>query len=166
MLLNSNSDNSSFLLVWTFFWPFGQKELSLIWTSVHLTFLIFTLIVIKYLLHYYQILHLQKNEVCRKSAVFLHHLNLLFCLLIQFKFSLLACRKYETVLVKQADLPLERCPTTSPHLFNCDCVSVILVLWFWSSFENFSIFRIPLCHVSMITFDMSLQIILLDQKYW
>ena len=33
----------------------------------------------------------------------------------QQRFSLLARRKYETVLAKRADLPLERCPTTSPH---------------------------------------------------
>ena len=50
--------------------------------------------------------------------------------------------------------------------FNCDCVFVILVLWFWSSFENFSIFGSPLRHVSMITFDMSFLIVFLDQKYW
>ena len=32
------------------------------------------------------------------------------------QFSLLARRKYETVLVERTDLPLERYPTTSPHL--------------------------------------------------
>ena len=32
------------------------------------------------------------------------------------QFSLLARRKYEMVLVKRADLPLERFPTTPPHL--------------------------------------------------
>ena len=32
------------------------------------------------------------------------------------QFSLLVHRKYETLLAKRADLPLERCPTTSPHL--------------------------------------------------
>ena len=31
------------------------------------------------------------------------------------QFSLLARRKYETVLAERADLPLERCPTTSHH---------------------------------------------------
>ena len=32
------------------------------------------------------------------------------------QFSLLPRRKYETVLAKHADLPLEKCPATSPHL--------------------------------------------------
>ena len=50
--------------------------------------------------------------------------------------------------------------------FNDNCVFVILFLWFWSSFENCSIFGSPHCHASMITFDMSFQIVFLDQKYW
>ena len=32
------------------------------------------------------------------------------------QFSLLARRKYETALAKRVDVPLEICPTASPHL--------------------------------------------------
>ena len=130
MLLNSNSDNSNFSLIRTFFsvlWPKNALNNSDFRTFTVVTngkknedkYLIFTLIGVKYLLVYKQILLLQKNEVCRESVAVLHRLNLLFCTLTfstRQQFSLLARRKYETVLTKRADLPLERCPATSQHL--------------------------------------------------
>ena len=78
MLLNSNSDNSNFSLIRTFFsvlWPKNALANSNFRTLTITNgkknqdkYLILTLIVVKYLLVYKQILLLQKNEVCRESV--------------------------------------------------------------------------------------------------
>ena len=84
------------------------------------------------------------------------------------QFSLLPCKKYEKVLANRAkgfDLPLERCLTTSPQL---STVTAHLSYWFSVSGWAMRIspfFGSPLCHVNMMTFDMSFQIVFLDQKY-
>ena len=88
MLLNSNSYNSNFLLIRTFFsvlWPKNAlANLNFrIFKNNEDKYLFFTLIVVKYLLVYRQILLLQKTEVCRESVVLLHCLNLLFFLLLK-----------------------------------------------------------------------------------
>ena len=46
------------------------------------------------------------------------------------QFSLLARRKYETILAKRAGLPLERCPTTSPYV---STAAAHLSYWFSGS---------------------------------
>ena len=93
MLLNSNSDNLNFSLIQMFFsvlWPKNALANSNFRTFIVTygkknedKYLNFTLIVVKYLSVYWQILLVQKNEVCRESVVLFHCLNLLFFLLLQ-----------------------------------------------------------------------------------
>ena len=162
MLLNSNSYNLDFSLIGMFFlvlWPKDTLANSDFCTFTVTNkkknedkYLIFTLIVMKYLLVYKQ---------CSPSPKF----TLLSIISTWQQFLLLACRKYKSFgeMCRSFFRKMANHITTS---FNCDCVFVILDLWFWSSFENFPILGSPVHHVNMITFDMSLQIIFLDQKNW
>ena len=165
MLLNSNSDNSNFSLIQTFFsvlWPtnalanwnlrtFSHKRKETwrqildfyincdkisfsLWPKSALAnwnlctftvtngkkhedkYLIFTLIVISFSL----LSNFASPEKWSMQGIYSPSPSPKFTLLpvtsTRQQFSLLACRKYETVLVKRADLPLERCPTTLPYL--------------------------------------------------
>ena len=128
MLLNSNSDNSNFSLIRTFFFrSFGQKTVSLIRTSVYLQsqtgrkwrqILDFYIICGKI---YFSLLTIfaspekwSMQGICSPSSS--PKFTLLPVTSTWQQFLLLARRKYEKDLPKRADFPLERCPTTSPHL--------------------------------------------------
>ena len=127
MQLNSNSDNSNFLLIQTLFsvlWPKNALANSNFCTFTVTNgkknedkYLIFTLIVVKYLLVYKQIFaspeKWNRQGICSLPPSPKYTLLPVTSTWQQFPF--LALRKYETVLEKRADLPLERCPTTSPH---------------------------------------------------
>ena len=93
MVLNSNSGNSNFSLIQTFFSVLWLKNALANSDFRTLTvtngkkneraYLISTLIVVKYLSVYEQISLLQKNEVCRESVVLFYRLNVVFCPLHQ-----------------------------------------------------------------------------------
>ena len=70
------------------------------------------------------------------------------------QFSLLARRKYEMDLAKRADLLLERCSTTSPHL---STATAYLSYSFSDSGRALRISPFLGVHFVMITFEMSFQ---------
>ena len=128
MLLYLNSDNSNFSLIWTFFSDLRPKS-----ALVNSDFCTFT--VSNWKKKWRQILNFY-IDCCKISFSLLKNFvspekwsmqgicspspspkfTLFAVTSTRQQFLLLAHRKYEAVLVKCADLPLERCPTTSPQL--------------------------------------------------
>ena len=131
MPLNSNSDNSNISLIQTFFffalWPKnalansdsdfctftvtnGKKK----WRQILNFYVNCGKISFSVLKKFASPEKLSMEGICRASPS--PKFTLLPVTSMRHQFSLLARRKYEVVLAKCADLPLERCPTTSPHL--------------------------------------------------